>query len=85
MLQFHHPGDPPSLDEVRLAFGLDEADVDAEYGVVATDPADGLYVVRVADVARASIDAALGRRPKHPAEGLFGDPRVEPMGPGDDS
>ena len=81
MLQFHHPGDPPTLDDVRAAFGLDEADIDAEFGVVATDPAADLYVVRVAEGARASIDAALARRPKHPAEGLFADPRVEPFGP----
>ncbi len=79
LLQFHHPEGAPELAEVLASFGLDLADVDAEFGVVATDPSAGLFVVRVADRALDRVRAALARRPRHPAEGLFGDPRVEPL------
>ncbi len=79
LLQFHQPGAAPSLAEVLATFGLDRDDVDAEFGVVATDPSAGLFVVRVEDRALDKVRAALALRPRHPAEGLFGDPRVEPL------
>jgi hypothetical protein len=81
LLQFHHPGGAPRLDEALSAFGLDRADVDAEFGVVATDPRADLFVIRVEDRALEEVRAALARRPSRPGEGLFGDPRVEPTGP----
>jgi hypothetical protein len=81
LLQFHHPGEPPSLTEVLALFGLDGADVDEQFGVVATDPSAGLFTVRVDDRALDKLRSALTLRPPHPAEGLFGDPRVEPLGP----
>ena len=81
LLQFHHRGPAPSLADVVASFGLQDADVDAEFGVVATDPSAGLFVVRVDDGALDEVRAALARRPRHPAEGIFGDPRVEPFGP----
>jgi hypothetical protein len=81
LLQFHHPGGVPQLDDVLSAFGLDRADVDAEFGVVATDPRADLFVVRVSDHALDTVRAALALRPARPGEGLFGDPRVEPTGP----
>ena len=77
LLQFVHPGGAPSLDGVLAAFALDPGDVDAEYGVVATDPAASLYVVRVDERASDRLRAALARRPAQPGEGLFGDARVE--------
>jgi hypothetical protein len=81
LLQFHHSGEPPSLAEVLELFALDIADVDAQFGVVATDPGAGLFTVRVEDRALDKLRSALTLRPTHPAEGLFGDPRVEPLGP----
>jgi hypothetical protein len=80
LLQFHDPGGAPQLGEVLAAFGLNPADVDAEFGVVATDPRAGLFAVRVEDRALDRARAALAVRPPHPAEGVFGDPRIEPTG-----
>jgi hypothetical protein len=84
LLQFHHPGGAPQLREVLALFGLDPADVDAEFGVVATDPAAGLFVVRVENRGLEEARAALARRAPHPGEGLFSDPPVEPFGPAGD-
>lgn len=79
LLQFHHPGAAPSLAEALALFGLEPADVDADFGVVATDPSAALFVVRVQEHAVDKVRRALTLRPQHPAEGLFGDPRVEPL------
>ena len=79
LLQFHHPGAPPSLADVLAIFGLDPDDVDAEFGVVATDPQAGIFTVRIEDHALDKARVALTARPRHPAEGLFGDPRIEPL------
>ena len=81
LLQFRHDGGAPTLADVLAAFALDASDVDAGYGVVATDPAAGLYVVRVDARAVDKLRAALAARPPDPAEGVFGDPRIEPIGP----
>ncbi len=80
MLQFRHPGDAPTLDEVRARFGLRVEDVDVDYGVVATDPRDFLYVIRVGERAVEKLRTALAAHPGDDAEGLFGDARVEPTG-----
>jgi hypothetical protein len=80
LLQFHHPGAAPELADVLAIFGLDREDADVEFGVVATDPQAGLFTVRIEDHALDKVRAALTTRPQHPAEGLFGDPRIEPMG-----
>ena len=81
MLQFHHPGGVPALDTALTMFGLSYGDVDRDYGVVPTNPLEGLYVILVKDHALAKVEAALKSREKHAAEGLFGNPRIEPMGP----
>jgi len=81
MLQFRHEGGEPGLDEARRIFGLDAADVDEAFGVVATNPTDGIYVMLVKPEATGKVQAGLAMRPKHPAEGLFGNPRVEATGP----
>jgi hypothetical protein len=80
LVQLHHPGGEPQLGEVLSMLGLQPADVDAEFGVVATDPAADLFVVRVEDHALDRARVALSGRPPHPAEGVFGDPRIEPTG-----
>ncbi len=81
MLQFHHEGGRPDLDEARRLFGLDRTDVDEAYGVVPTDPRRGIYVMLVKPEAEAKAQAALAERTGHVAEGLFGNPRVEATGP----
>lgn len=82
MFQFRHRGDPPTLDSVRSAYGLVGGDVDEAFGVVATDQAEGLYVVLLTPLAARQVEAALARSPRDPAVGVFSNPRVEPMGDG---
>lgn len=81
MLQFHYPGGRPELDEALAMFGLERTDVDEAYGVVPTDPSEGIYVILVKPEASGNVETALAKRPKHRAEGLFGNPRVEATGP----
>jgi hypothetical protein len=81
MLQFHHEGGKPRLEQARALFDLAEEEVDTTYGVATTDPVAGLYVILVKPEAEAKVRTRLGQRPKRSAEGLYGNPRVEPMGP----
>lgn len=81
MLQFHHAGGKPTLEQARELFGLEAGDVDESYGVAATDPANGIYVVLVKPEADAKVRSSLAKRPAHSKEGLFGNPRIEPTGP----
>lgn len=82
MLQVHHEGGPPTLAQVRSRFGLAAGDVDEGYGVVPTDRTAGLYVVLIKPETASKVEAALSRERRHPAEGIFGNPRIEPMDPG---
>ncbi|MDX1998048.1 MAG: hypothetical protein SF066_10050 [Thermoanaerobaculia bacterium] len=81
MLQFRHRGPTPGVDEVRRLFDLKEAELDPDFGIIATDPGAGLYTVLVAESASERVSAVLATRPPDPAEGLFGNPRIEPVGP----
>ncbi len=81
MLQFRHQGLAPSLDEVRRLFDLGPGEVDAQFGVIATDPAAGIYTVLVASAATKRVEAVLATRSRDPAEGIFANPRIEPFGP----
>ena len=81
MLQFKHAGPAPSVDEVRKMFDLQADEIDPHFGVIATDPAQGLYTALVAVTATGRVQAVLATRHRDPAEGLFGNPRIEPFGP----
>lgn len=81
MLQFKHTGNPPSMEYVRDLFKLEPDEIDANFGVISTDPANSLYTVLVATSAVARIETVLRSRPQDPAEGIFGNVRVEPFGP----
>ena len=81
MLQFKHKGPAPSVEDVRRIFKLEPEDIDREFGVIATDPAEGLYTALVATKAAQHIKTVLASRPRDPAEGLFANPRIEPFGP----
>jgi hypothetical protein len=81
MLQFHQAGGKPSIEEAMGLFGLSAEDIDQAYGVATTDPRDGLYVLLVKARAVPKVEAVLAKRRRHPAEGLFGNPQIEPMGP----
>lgn len=79
MLQFKHPGPPPTIDDVLRLFNLTAEEIDPQFGVLPTDPSEGLYTVLVDSRASERIKAALAGRPHDPAEGLFANPRVEPF------
>jgi hypothetical protein len=66
---------PPgaTLADARRELGLAEDEVDTAYGLVALDPGQGHYALRVTE------DAA--HRAAPPAEGPFSDPPIEPYGP----
>lgn len=81
MLQFQYGGGKPTIENVRELFDLAAEDVDQDYGVTTTDPRAGLYVVLIKPGAEEKVRAKLAQRAKHPAEEIFGNPRVEPTGP----
>lgn len=80
MLQFKHQGSAPSVDEVRRLFDLEADEIDTQFGIIATDPTEGLYTVLVAAKASERIETMLATRPRDPAEGIFANPRIEPFG-----
>jgi hypothetical protein len=82
MVQFRYQGGTPSLAEAATALGLEPEALDPEFGVIATDPADNLYVVRVSaeDAERSNVAGATGDG----SEGVFSDPRIAPFGPPED-
>ena len=81
MLQFKHQGSVPSVDEVRRLFGLEADEINTQFGVIATDPTEGVYTVLVATKASKRVETVLDSRPRDPAEGVFSNPRIEPFGP----
>ena len=81
MLQFKQRGSAPTVDEVCRLFNLEADEIDRQFGVIATDQAEGIYTVLVAARASERIKAVLATRPRAPAEGIFANPRIEPFGP----
>jgi hypothetical protein len=81
MLQFKHEGKIPSIDEVRGLFNLETDEIDKQFGVIATDPIEGLYTVLIVAKASERVQAVLATRPVEPSEGIFANPRIEPFGP----
>jgi hypothetical protein len=81
MLQFRHQGSAPSVDEVCQLFNLKADEIDKQFGVIATDPTEGLYTVLVDPKASQRVNAVLDTRPRDSAEGIFANPRIEPFGP----
>jgi hypothetical protein len=81
LLQFKHPGPAPTIDEVCKLFGLKSEEIDREFGVIATDPKEGLYTVLIDAKATQQVESVIEKRPRHPAEGIFANPKIEPFGP----
>ena len=81
MLQFKHAGSAPSLDEVRREFNLKPDEIDRQFGVIATDPQEGMFTVLIDAAATHRVQAELAKRPRNSAEGIFANPRIEPFGP----
>jgi hypothetical protein len=80
MLQFKHQGPAPLIDDVCRMFGLRINEIDSQFGVIATDPTEGIYTVLVAAKASKRVEAILATRSPNPAEGIFANPRIEPLG-----
>lgn len=76
MFQFYSATEP-TLAEVAQRFGLGLSQLDAQFGVIATSRAEGLFTVLVA----ASEYTRLSGQPSSPGEGAFSNPRIEPFGP----
>ncbi|WP_067686157.1 hypothetical protein [Nocardia jejuensis] len=68
--------DGATLTAALRRLGLVLGDVDAEYGLVQLDPAQGLYALRVSEAAAARLAVEDG-----PGVGVFADPRIEPAEP----
>lgn len=69
------PEGHPTIEVAARLLGVKRADLDAEFGVAAVDPTQGLYAVRVrAD----SLPADFERRT--PFAGPFADPRIAHFG-----
>lgn len=81
MLQFRQEGPAPTLDDVARTFDLAPEELDAQFGVIATDPTDGLYTVLISAEATERVGAVLASRSDDPAEGIFSNTRVEPTTP----
>lgn len=79
MLQFKHQGSAPSVEEVCHLFDIKTDEIDMQFGVIATDPTEGLYTVLVDVKAKERIQTVLDSRQKDPAEGIFANPRIEPF------
>ncbi|NRQ39458.1 hypothetical protein HII36_47680 [Nonomuraea sp. NN258] len=68
-------GPAAGLADAMAALGLDEQDVDPDYGLIAVDPESGLYALRVTPEAAARAGPEAG--------GPYADPPIEPHeGPG---
>ncbi|MFC9436456.1 hypothetical protein [Nocardia sp. NPDC057030] len=59
-----------TLDAALRELKLTVDDVDTAYGLVAVDPANGLYALRVTDAAAARMSST--------GTEIFADPRIEP-------
>jgi len=62
-------------------FDLNTHEIDPDFGVIATDPDEGLYTVLVDARATNRVETVLATRRPDPAEGIFANPRIEPFGP----
>jgi hypothetical protein len=69
---------PPSLADAAEQLGVALGDVDAEYGVVEVDAADGLYavLVRADRLPAAQADA---NKTDQPYRGPYSNPKIRPL------
>jgi len=81
LLQFRHSGSVPTVEDVCRLFNLHAWEIDPDFAVIATDARDQLYTVRIDARAAKRVQTVLATRRPDEAEGVFGDPRIEPFGP----
>jgi hypothetical protein len=81
LLQFVS-NDEPSINDVMKRFGLHCDEIDEVFGVIATDPPAGLYVVLIDTGAAARIRPAIEKlTDDDPRVGFFGDPPISTTDP----
>ncbi len=68
----------PTLQEVADHFTLELESIDPDFGVIATDPREGLYTILVDQDAASLLELKLGSD-DDPATGVFSNPRAEPF------
>ena len=71
---------PPTLQEVCQRYGLKLEEVDAQFGVIAVDPADNLYTILVEEAAAQRLQGFAGAGDQE-LKGPYSNPRIEPFGP----
>ncbi len=64
-----------SLEDVRKLPGLEEFDIDEEYGLVLISPKRQLYVIRISG--NVDLDRLMSIQPA--VKGVYGDPKIEPL------
>ncbi|HMG47367.1 MAG TPA: hypothetical protein VK614_07905 [Allosphingosinicella sp.] len=84
MIQLSLPDGKPTLAEAAATVGLDIAELDPEFGVIATDPDAGLYTIKVQADAAERAREALAARGVGGVEGIFSNPKIAPFGPPED-
>ena len=83
MIQMAFPEGKPTLAEAARALGLEESELDPDFGVIETDPTRGLFAMRVEEAAASRAASAIAARASGSAEGVFSDPKIAPFGPPD--
>jgi hypothetical protein len=76
MLTFDAPT-PPSLDEVKQRFGLNDEEIDDTFGVIEVDPKTHTCTILVEEAAAARITG----RPDWKGGGPYSNPKIAPFGP----
>lgn len=64
-----------SLAKVRESLGIGAEEIDDDFGVIAVEPENDLYVVLVEQDAANRVQGVQG------VEGPFSNPKIEPFGP----
>jgi hypothetical protein len=79
MVQLHIRKNSPTLEDIAKLLAIQVDQIDPEFGIIETDPADHLYTMMVDETETANIEKIIAKRKAHPAEGIFSNPRIEPM------
>ncbi len=68
---------PPSLQRIQELFGLQESDLDIEFGVLEVDPQEHLFTFMVEEEKAKQIS----ENESWIVGGPFSNPKIEPFGP----
>jgi hypothetical protein len=79
MVQLHIHNASPKIEDIARLLTIHVDQIDPEFGIIETDPADHLYTIMVDEAETATIEKIIAKRKAHPAEGIFSNPRIEPM------